>query len=201
VADLSIADKLLHDALDADAGPAHTGYQYRQLLARLFEARPPVVTLDCNPEIRSWVESLDGIDESLRILRGPFLPVGSSPVDDAYGDVRNRSVHHSWVGSPELAEMLTLARDEEAWIVLDHEQERLQFEWPETVVMTALFGDLRDSVRLKVFLDRVQLAKTVLKALMNFGNVAIPEHASRVHVDPSRYVRRVRRGPSTPAWL
>jgi hypothetical protein len=51
VADLSNADKLLHDALDADAGNPLIGYHYRQLLARVYEGKRPVHSLDAHPEL------------------------------------------------------------------------------------------------------------------------------------------------------
>jgi hypothetical protein len=198
-ADLVIADTLLHEALSTDASSAHTGYHYRQVLARLYEARRPIITFEAEQEIQDWARSLADTSEPLELLRGAYLPAGKSVVDQAYGLARHRTVHHAWVGSDELAEILRVAADQQAWCVMDHDNLQMHYEWPEAAVTATLAGDLGADDDLVAFANRAVFAQGLLEAFMGLSLTALAHHTGRVGVDARRFTKQVGtpRGPGT----
>ena len=189
VAGLSITDALLHDALDTDAGAVHSGYHYRQLVTRLYEAKRPVISVAEIPAIRDWTAGIPGLAAGLGVLSDAYLPGGDSKVDEAYALMRHQSVHHSSIGSAEFAANLAAAADEEAWIHVDHDKTALDYEWPEVVLMRALLGDLSVTANVDAFKERIRFATQVAHAHMSVTRLAVEEHASRMGVDPARYHR------------
>jgi hypothetical protein len=198
VVDLSNADKLLHDALDAGGPPALIGYSYRQLLFRLYECERPVLTLDTSQEVGAWVENLEGATAPLAVLKAHYLPPNGSRVHELYAMIRHRSVHQSWVGSPELKDTIAAAGDEEAWLVVDHDASTMDYEWPEAALLRALFGDLEQDGPRRALAKSAGVAQSLARAFMDLTVIAVMTHAEAVGIAPTRFIRQVGSVPTPP---
>jgi hypothetical protein len=189
VEDLSMADRLLHQALDEGEGARQTGYFHRGLVARVFEAGRAVYAADDASELREWGDDIGpALTGPLNTLRDYYTPRGESTVDRLYALVRHRTVHHSWPGSDELRDTLAVAADEEAWIEVDHSAGTLHYQWPEAVMMRALHGDLTDDAQLSSFKDSVRTLSAITAAFGSLGRVALTHHLARRRIDYGRLV-------------
>ena len=77
--------------------------------------------------------------------------------------MRHRTVHHSWVGSPELTAALEVAADEDARILVNHDEGWLHHEWPEAVAVRSMLGDLTNPEPRTAFVDRLKLVQQILR--------------------------------------
>jgi hypothetical protein len=130
------------------------------------------------------------------VLRASYLPAGGSQVDKLYAVIRHRSVHHSWVGSSELKDALAAAHDEEAWLVVDHDRSTMDYEWPESALLRALFGNLEDNEPRDALRDTADLAQRLARAFMDLALTAVIAHAETVGIASSRLIRQIGARPS-----
>ena len=105
--------------------------------------------------------------------------------------MRHLTVHHSWVGSPELTAALEVAADEDARILVNHDEGWLHHEWPEAVAVRSMLGDLTDPEPRTAFVDRLKLVQEILRELVALVKVVLAEHIRRRGVDPARLVTEV----------
>src|SRR5438270_12388624 len=75
VEDLSIAESLFKNALDNDAAALLTGYHYRQLIARLYEAERVVLAIDQHQDVRDFVSEQADAQPAIEFLRDAYLPL------------------------------------------------------------------------------------------------------------------------------
>lgn len=168
VDDISIADGQLHDSFAArDASAVHA---FRLLVTRLYEAERLILILPQREEIRSFLDSIPQAQEPLGRLVAAYGEDGDVPtIRGELGLIRHRSVHYSWVGSPELAELLHEARDVQPRYVEDDEAGTGYFEWPRRAFARAVWGDLADSenmARLKAHADLAHGVSQTFKDLL-----------------------------------
>jgi hypothetical protein len=85
-------------------------------MVRMLEAERPIIATQHNDGVRAFMDDVPGAAEPLAFLRDMFLerPCSCSKVREAFGDVRHRTVHHSWVDGDELRSTLVDAADEDA---------------------------------------------------------------------------------------
>jgi hypothetical protein len=171
VDDLSIADGLLHDAL-SDVRKTDSTHHFRLIVARLYEAERLVCTTDV-PEVSQFLDEIPNAQEPLERLRDVYLPIKDSAMRRTFGLIRHRTVHYSWVGGPELKEILTLARDVEPRHVQDDDAGVAYLKWPRSVFTRATWGKLSEPANVKKLETDAQLAHEIsqtfwhlLKAVM-----------------------------------
>lgn len=188
--DLGITEAAFQDVLHGDGAPLWTGYHYRQLIARLYEAERPIITARQREDVRRFLAAIPEAAEHLDYLADHYVaPEGEqSKVRATFGGMRHRTVHHSWVGSNELREALEVAADEDARILVSHEQGWLHHEWPEAVAVRSLLGDLTRPEARAAFVERVKLAQEILRRLVALVNAVLAEHVRRRGIDPARLI-------------
>jgi hypothetical protein len=194
--DLSVADALLYDALTRDDRASLIGYHYRQVRARLYEAKRPIITLDQREDIRAWVDSLPDIDAPLGTLRAAYLPADASVVDRLYELARHRTVHFSWVNGDELRDTLAAASDTQCWVTLNHDDGTAHFDFAEAVMTAALAGDLAHDDDLADFTERARLAKAIVLAFGEVSLAALGHYCDARGIDTRRFVRQIPAGGS-----
>ena len=162
VDDLSVADGLLHDAME-DLHDTEVTHHFRSIVTRLYEARRLVLAVDEHEEVRTFLAGITAAQELLATLRDVYVAPseGCSKIDDEFGVMRHRTVHYSWVGSDELREILDAASDVVARYVVDDTTQTAYFEWPRTVFMRATWGDLSNAANTQRLGDQAQLAHDV----------------------------------------
>ena len=193
VEDLSITEAAFQDVLHGGAGPLWTGYHYRQVIVRLYEAERPIRTARERADVGAFVAKIATAGEHLDYLADYYVaPEGQqSKVRAIFGGIRHRTVHHSSVGSPELAEALAAAADENARILVNRTRGWLHHEWPETVALRSLLGDLTQPGPRAVFVERVELVQDILGRLVALTKVVVVEHVRGRGVDPARLIVEV----------
>lgn len=202
--DLAIAEAAFQDVLHGDGAPLWTGYHYRQVIARLYEAERPIITASRRDDVRAFVAEIPDAGEHIGYLADLYVaPEGeTSKIRATFGGMRHRTVHHSWVGSVELREALDVAAGEDARILVNRSERWLHHEWPEAVALRSLLGDLTTPEANAALRHRVELVQEVLRHLVALVKVVIAEHVSRCGVDPSRLIVDVtadeQRGPVCP---
>jgi hypothetical protein len=191
--DLSITEAAFQDVLHGDGAPLWTGYHYRQLIARLYEAERPIITARQREDVCSFLAAIPEAAEHLDYLADHYVaPEGEqSKVRATFGGMRHRTVHHSRVGSKELREALEVAADEDARILVNHEKGWLHHEWPEAVAVRSLLGDLTTPEARAAFVERAKLAQEILRRLVALVKVVLAEHVRRRGVDPVRLIVEV----------
>ena len=190
--DLALAESAFRAELDADRTP-QTGYYFRHMVARIYEAERPILALEQHREARAFAESLPDAQEALSFLRSVYIgkPGARSRVRETFGDARHLSVHHSRVGSEELREILRLAAGEEARIIVNRAEQSLYHEWPEAVVGRYLLGDLTEGGRRDELRAEGRFAQEILQSFARLFMRARDAHFARVGIDPQRLVREV----------
>lgn len=196
--DLSITEAAFQDVLHGGRGPLWTGYHFGQVIARLYEAERPIVSARQRDDVTALLARLPAAAEHIGFLADHYVAQEgeSSKVRVAFGGMRHRTVHHSWVGSAELRDALEVAADEEARILVNREEEWLHHEWPEAVALRALVGDLDDPETRAVFVEQVKLAQEILRHLVALVKIVLDEHVRQRGVDPARLVVDVTTGVS-----
>jgi hypothetical protein len=186
--DLSITQAAFQDMLHADAGPLWTGYHYRQVIARLYEAERPILTACQREDVREFLAEITEAGERIDYLADQYVaPDGEmSKVRTTFGDTRHGTVHHSRVGSAELREALVVSAGEDACILVNHDEGWLHHEWPEAVALRSLLGDLTDPAVNAAFRKRVVLVQRILGHLVQLTKVVLVEHVRRRRTDPAR---------------
>jgi len=193
VTDLATAESVFQDALHGDGPAAHTGYHYRQLIARLYEAERVVVAIDSHDEVRDFIAQQPPAEPAVEFLRGAYLPIDSSKVRETFGYARHRTVHHAHVGSAELRDSLADAHDQLARILVDTQRERLYYEWPEAVVSHVLTReDITTDEGLAAYAARVRFAQDIVAHFGNLLTAVMHPYAERVGVDIDRLYHDVR---------
>src|SRR5688572_17269466 len=76
VTDIGIAEAVFADSLGDEVPASRTGYHYRQLIARLYEAERVVIAFDEHEEVRQFVTPLPYANEAIDFLRQAYLPAG-----------------------------------------------------------------------------------------------------------------------------
>src|SRR4051794_11860062 len=79
VTDLATAESVFRDALE-NSTAVRTGYLYRQLIARLYEAERVVTAIDQQAPVRAFLGALVTAGPSVEFLRDHYLPVEQSRV-------------------------------------------------------------------------------------------------------------------------
>jgi hypothetical protein len=200
--DLSITEAAFQEVLHGDRGALWTGYHFRQVIARLYEAERPIVSAHQREEVKRFLASVPDAAEHLDFLVGYYVASAgeTSRVRTVFGGIRHRTVHHSWIGSRELHDALRAARDEEARILINRNEEWLHHEWPEAVALRALLGDLDDRDARAAFVEQTELAQEILRHLVALVKLTLDEHVRRRGVDPARLMFRPQR-QSPGAWI
>jgi hypothetical protein len=205
--DLSITEAAFQEVLDRDVGPLWTGYHFRQVIARLYEAerpivsaRRPIVSARKHEDVTAFLAGLPATAEHMEFLADHYIgdKGGLSKVRSTFGGMRHRTVHHSWVGSAELRDALELAAREEARILVNHEEKWLHHEWPEVVALRALLGDLNEPETRALFVEQAKLAQEILRHLVALVKIVIYDHVRRRGVDPDRLVVEATSAVSPP---
>ena len=86
--DLSITEAAFQSVLhDNDGAPLWTGYHYRQVIARLYEAERPIIAARQTDKIREFVATVPGATEHLDYLVDHYVaPEGEmSKICAAFG--------------------------------------------------------------------------------------------------------------------
>jgi len=166
---------------------------YRQLIARLYEARRIATTARATSEIAVFVGDLlrrppgGGID--LEQVYRRDSKAKSSRVERLYAEVRHRTVHYLEPGSDELADALWDHSGYPAQIafVNDEEGQPLPwFQWVHAVTATDLWGDVQSTDFLKLMKERSELAAQITMSWSVVAGVAVVLHAHRLGIDSSR---------------
>jgi hypothetical protein len=192
--DLALTESRFADVLRGDHGPMWTGYWYRQLIARLYEAERPILAVEQHEAVRHFLAGVPDARAPLAFLTDHYVPADAatpSRVRATYGGMRHRTVHHSWPGSDELRQALEDAGDEEARILVNRAEEWLHHEWPEAVALRSTLGDLDDPAVKAGLAERVELAQTILRQLVLLLKAVFLQHVERMGVDPARLVHEV----------
>ena len=179
--DLSITEAAFQEVLHGNRGALWTGYHFRQVIARLYEAERPIVSAHQREDVKRFLASVPDAADHLDFLIGYYVPPAgeASRVRTAFGGIRHRTVHHSWIGSRELQDALRTARNEEARILVNRKEEWLHHEWPEAVALRALLGDLDDRDARAAFVEQTKLAQEILRHLVALVNLTLDEHVRR----------------------
>jgi hypothetical protein len=166
------------------------GYHFRQVIARLYEAERPIVSARQREDVTALLARLPATVEHMGFLADHYIgrEGEQSKVRVIFGGMRHRTVHHSWVGSAELRDALEVAADEEARILVNHEEEWLHHEWPEVVALRALLGDLNHPETRALFVEQAKLAQEILRHLVALVKIVLDEHVRQRGVDPGRLV-------------
>ena len=201
--DLSITESAFQEVLHGDRGPLWTGYHFRQVIARLYEAERPIVSAREREDVTALLARLPAAAEHMGFLADHYIGHAGEPskVRVTFGGMRHRTVHHSWVGSAELRDALELAADQEARILVNREQKWLHHEWPEVVALRALLGDLNDPETRALFVEQAKLAQEILRHLVALVKIVLDEHVRRRGVDPGRLIFDVATDVSPPGDL
>jgi hypothetical protein len=188
--DLSITEAAFQQVLHGGAEPLWTGYHYRQVIARLYEAERPIITARQREDVCEFLVGIAATREHIDYLADHYVaPEGeTSKVRAMFGGTRHRTVHHSWVGSAELRDALEVAADEDARILVNHEARCLHHEWPEAVALRSLLGDLTDPTVNAAFRERVVLVQEILRHLVALTKTVLVEHVRRRGVDPAQLI-------------
>jgi hypothetical protein len=192
--DLALTESQFADVLRSDRGALWTGYHYRQLIARLYEAERPIIAVKRHHEVREFLAGIPDAQAPLAFLIEYYVPAdgtSASKVRETYGGVRHRTVHHSWPASDELRQALEDAGDAEARILVNRREEWLHHEWPEAVALRSMLGDLDEPAVKAEFVDRVELAQAILRQFVLLLKAVLVPHVERVGVDPGRLVDEV----------
>jgi hypothetical protein len=191
--DLAITEAAFQDVLHGEGAPLWTGYHYRQVIARLYEAERPVISAGQHDDVCAFVAEIPGAAEHIDYLADQYVaPEGQmSKVRATFGGMRHRTVHHSRIGSAELREALEAAADEDARILVNRDEGWLHHEWPEAVALRSLLGDLTTPEANTAFRDCLKLVQKILGHLVALVKVVIAEHVSRRGIDPSRLIVEV----------
>jgi len=188
VTDLASIESLFHDSLHDDATPAvRTSYLFRQLVSRIYESDCVIYAIDQFDAVGEFVANLPYASEPVAYLREQFLPEGTSRVRRVFGDVRNRTAHHSRVGSRELKCALAEAADQNARILVDVEQKRLYYEWPEAVLSHALNPGFGSDQGVEEFADRARLAMEINAHFVQLLRGVIHPFVERAGQDVDRF--------------
>lgn len=185
-ADLAHVESALLTTMDGNDVSARF-YFHRSLLARLYEARRVVVVIDTLPEIAEFLARVEGTVEYVEFLRSQYLPADESVVDGLYGASRHRTVHHSFVGSPELRETLAEADDEAARLIVDEGRGRIIMEYPESVITRYLNPDLNDPDKREEALEQhVKLGEQIRHSFAKLIYPMTGAYLARRSIDPQR---------------
>ncbi len=182
VADLGTAEGLFQDSLHSDEPAVRTSYHYRQLMARLYEAERVVAGIDTE-EVAGFLDERVAAGRPVEFLRAQFLPIESSVARSTFGYARHRTIHHAHVGSKELRATLSAAGGQNARILVDTQQERLVYEWPEAVISHVLAPDLDTSAGIDAFAARANLAQEILANFAALLQSVMHPYAERVGVN------------------
>jgi hypothetical protein len=191
--DLAITEAAFQDVLHDDSAPLWTGYYYRQVIARLYEAERPIISARQRDDVRAFLAEIPEAAEHIDYLADLYVAADGqlSKVRATFGGMRHRTVHHSWVGSAELREALEAAAGEDARILVNRNERWLHHEWPEAVALRSLLGDLTAPEANAAFRERLKLVQDMLRHLVALVKVVIAEHISRRGIDPSRLIVEV----------
>jgi hypothetical protein len=188
--DLAITEAAFQRVLQADRGPLWSGYHYRQVVARLYEAERPVIAAVDRDDIRDFIAGIPGATEHIGYLADQYVaPEGRmSKVRASFGGMRHRTVHHSWVGSDELRQALETAANENARILINRNDRWLHHEWPEAVAIRSMLGDLSQPAARDAFAERVDQAKTILHHLVALVKLVVAQHVRRRGINPEHLI-------------
>jgi len=168
--DLSRAEVPFRAALERPLRPANflrRSYYFRQLLARVFEARRPVVAATNQADIAHFVAATQGTSEPLDYLADVYIAGpgdARSKVEDQLDDPRNITVHHAWPDSDELRAALQRAAYVPARVLVDRQASTLHYEWPEMVATRMVAGATNTPAGLQRFQARVAMTHDIVQA-------------------------------------
>jgi hypothetical protein len=192
--DLAMAEEPLGEALERERGSLSSGYHYRHLIARLYEAERPIIAALEHVEVRDFLDGIADAQEPLAYLTEHYKPLPDGKdykVRHTFGGTRHRAVHHSWPASAELRQALQDAADEGARILVNLDGRWVHHDWPEAVAARTLVGDLSDPAVNAAFVERLRFAQEVLRELVALFMAVLGPHLARVRVDPRRLVHHV----------
>lgn len=195
VEDLTLAEQPFVETLEAPTDPftvVRTGFRYRQLIARIYEAERPVRAVETLPDVKAFLDTVADAAEPLAALNLFYLPWSDSepsPVRRLFGGTRHLTVHHSWPGSDELADALRAARDLEARVIVDQSEERMTYEWAELVALRTMVGDTHSSEASTDLRAKIVVAQDILGHFASLLSAVLPAHCRRLGIDPSHLLR------------
>ena len=175
-------------------------FHYRVLVARIYEARRVVIAAENRQEIGEFVRSVTAARVEWKLLREQYIADGDdkSRVDELYAEMRHRTVHHSFPGSPEVSEALTAAAELEAFYILDHEEGSAHFIWPEHIAVCAFVGPAEDADRTEEFREAVTLARKIVVAFTALFRHVLEAHCARIGVQHEQLIRHRGQAPPPP---
>lgn len=200
--DIATAETTFRDALDQPIRSprdfTRTGYRFRQLVARIFEARRPIKTADESATVAAFLGSVPDAETARAYLASVYLPIGSSAVDDQLSAARNRTVHLAWADSDELTEALERSAAAEARALVDHEAGTLSYEWPEAIAMRWVAGETNTPEGANRFVSRVDLARRIVRAYGELATPVLAMQCERRGVDRRRLYFEVESNDAEP---
>lgn len=195
VEDLARAERRFIETLDSPVDSfslVSTASQYRQLVARIYEAERPVRSVETPTDVRTFLEGIPAAKEPLDRLRhfySPWSASEASPVRQLFGATRHLAVHHAWPDSDELRDTLTAARELEARILVDPNEEYLSYEWVELVAIHAMIGASNLDDRETDMRAKVAVAQAILGWFSALLNAVLPVHCRRLGIEPVQLLR------------
>ena len=170
------------------------GLYFRQLLARVFEARRPVVATTNQADVAQFVTATRGTSEPLDYLADVYIAgpgEARSKVDDQLGDPRNITVHHAWPESDELRAALQRVAYLPARVLVGRRASTLHYEWPEMVASRLVAGATDTPTGLHRFQDRVAMTRDIVQAYGRLCRAILDAQCARAGIDPADLVVEV----------
>jgi len=189
--DLSRAEIPFRDAVERLLRPDNflrLSYSFRQLLARVFEARRPVVAASNQADVGHFVAATRGTSEPLGYLTDVYIAGPGekrSKVEDQLGDPRNITVHHAWPESDELRAALQRVAYLPARVLVDRRVGTLHYEWPEMVASRLVAGATNTPAGLERFQARVAMTHDIVQAYGGLCRAVLDTQCARVGIDPA----------------
>jgi hypothetical protein len=195
--DLSRAEVPFRDALERPLRSDNflrLSYYFRQLLARVFEARRPVVAATNQADVAHFVAATRGTSEPLDYLADVYIAgpgKARSKVEDQLGDPRNITIHHAWPDSDELRAALQRAAYLPARVLVDRRAGTLHYEWAEMVATRMVAGATNTPARLQRFRARVAMTHDIVQAYARLCRAVLDTQCARVGIDRAELIMEV----------
>jgi hypothetical protein len=180
----------LREAMDEGDLRASLFY-YRQLVARLYEARRLVSAAHDIPEVTSFLGDLLQAPPGGLDLNGIYRRESKdapSRVEQLYGELRHRTVHYMRVGGQELRDALWSHSGYPARLEVETVRGRPEpwFQWVHAVTASDVFGDVANPSFLSDMRERSEFVGKIAGSWLMVAPLALILQAKRLGIPTSQ---------------